>query len=502
MSKSQKFSAEVTQDEDFPRWYKDTITKGELLDYHDINGCYALRPNAMVMWNVVKEHFTRKIEQIGVREAYFPLLVSKQALEKEKEHIADFAPEVAWITECGGKKLENPVAIRPTSETIIYPYFAKWIHSHRDLPMKVNQWCNVLRWETTQTMPFIRGREILWQEGHTAHLLNEEADREVYHILELYAEVYEHLLAVPVIRGKKSRKETFAGAEYTTTVEAFIPATGKGVQGATSHSLGTNFSRMFDIKVEDPKNPGNFVYAYQNSWGLTTRSLGVCILTHSDNHGLVLPPNIAPVQVVVVVCGVVKSVGEEEKKQLFEAAVEIEKELEAAKIRVKSDLTQNTTPGQKFNHWEVRGVPLRIEIGPKDMKKKEASVVWRSDRTRKSIPLEGITEMVRKELATIQSTMYHKARTLRDAALVSVSGIEELMSALKSKKMAYAQWCGEEKCEESIKARTTEKDEEGKVVAVGAKTLCIPFHAPVPVEGSCIGCAEKSSCIGLFGRCY
>ncbi|KAI5192002.1 bifunctional glutamyl/prolyl-tRNA synthetase [Nematocida sp. AWRm77] len=499
----QKFAIEAAQEENISKWYKDTITKGELLEYHDINGCYVLRPNGYFVWNTIKEYFTKRIAELNVQEAYFPMLVTKSALEKEKDHLENFAPEVAWITMCGDKALEHPVAIRPTSEAIIYPYFAKWIQSYRDLPLKINQWCNVLRWETTQTMPFVRGREFLWQEGHTAHLDRADADKEVHQILEMYADVYEQLLAVPVVRGRKSKRETFAGADYTTTVEAFVPRTGRGIQAATSHSLGINFAKMFEVSVEDPKATGERLFVHQNSWGLSTRSLGVCILTHADERGLVFPPKVAPVQAVIVTCGITKNTSEEEKEGIISAAQGIQEVLQKAGVRVKADLSTNTTPGHKFNYWEVRGVPLRIELGPKDLKKNEVSLVWRSEKTRKNVGIESVEESIKSELDLIQKSMYYKAKVQRDAAMTAPETVEEFTAAVHGKKMAHIQWCGREECEESIKARTTKKDKDGTTTA-GAKSLCIPFSAPISIntEKTCFACSEAPTCIGLFGRSY
>ncbi|KAH9385458.1 bifunctional glutamyl/prolyl-tRNA synthetase [Nematocida major] len=501
MSKTQKFSIESSREKEFPKWFKEIITKSEILDYHDINGCYVLRPNGFFIWNTIKTHFTQEIEKLGVKEAYFPMLVSKASLEKEKDHLENFAPEVAWITECGGKPLENPVAIRPTSEAIMYPYFSKWIQSYRDLPLKLNQWCNVLRWETTQTMPFVRGREFLWQEGHTAHLKREDADKEVFEILELYAGVYRDLLAVPVIKGTKSKKETFAGADYTTTVEVFVPSTGKGIQAATSHSLGTNFSTMFNITVEDPNVPGSFMPVFQNSWGLSTRSIGVSILVHSDERGVVIPPRVAPIQVVIVPCGLAKSAPEEDKKKVLEEAEGLEKALKACGMRVHADLAQNVTPGHKFNHWEVRGVPLRIEVGPKDMKSGQVCLAWRIDKTKKTVPREGIEEAVKSELDSIHETMYHTAKMLQDSCTQRGETLEDLASGLRSGKMSTMVWCGAEECENKIKKATEERDAHGVVTATGAKSLCIPFGEEKPT-GPCSMCSNDATCIGLFGRCY
>lgn len=503
MSKAQKFSIEARKEEDFPTWYRETLTKGEILDYHDISGCYVLRPNGFFVWKKIREDFDERIAAMGVEEAYFPMLVSKDALEKEKQHVDNFSPEVAWITECGGKRLELPVAIRPTSETIIYPYFAKWIQSYRDLPMKVNQWCNVLRWETTQTTPFIRSREFLWQEGHTAHFSKEDADKEVLEILDHYAEVYEELLAVPVIKGRKSKKETFAGADYTTTVEAFIPATGRGIQAATSHSLGTNFSRMFKVLVEDPQEPGQHVPVFQNSWGLSTRSIGICIMVHSDDRGLVLPPMVAPVQAVVIPCGITKSTTDAEKAALESYVCEVERALRDDGVRAKLDSSTNVSPGHKFNHWEVRGVPLRIEIGPKDMKDGSVTAVWRHSGERKTLEVEAVGSKVRKELGRIQQEMFARARAARDARMAHVESMEGVLAELVEKRLVMFSWCATEECEDGIKLRTTVKDADGAVVAMGAKSLCIPFDTQGFKQApNCLHCGEPSTCIGIFGRSY
>ena len=288
----------VSIDEDFGAWYSQVVVAGELIEYYDISGCFILRPWAYAMWEVIKDFFDAEIKKKRVENCYFPLFVSEARLEAEKDHIEDFAPEVAWVTRSGQSDLDVPIAVRPTSETVMYPVFAKWIKSHRDLPMKLNQWCNVVRWEFKHPTPFIRSREFLWQEGHTAFTNKAEADAEVREILELYRRVYEELLAVPVIPGVKSEKEKFAGGLYTTTVEAFVPATGRGIQGATSHCLGQNFAKMFHIEYENKSGGRSMVW--QNSWGCTTRTIGVAIMVHGDDKGLVLPPRIAPTQVVVI----------------------------------------------------------------------------------------------------------------------------------------------------------------------------------------------------------
>lgn len=350
-------SLEVKKGDDFALWYQQLVTRSDLIEYYDISGCYILRPYAYRMWEMIQQFFDAEIKKLGVQNAYFPLFISKSALTREKDHVEGFAPEVAWVTRAGDTELEEEIAVRPTSETIMYPAYAKWIRSHRDLPLRLNQWCSVVRWEFSNPTPFIRSREFLWQEGHTAFAKKAEADEEVLQILELYRRVYEEMLAVPVIKGRKTEREKFAGGDYTTTVEAFIPATGRGIQGATSHHLGQNFSKMFEIYFSDENHSRQLVF--QNSWGLTTRTLGVMIMVHSDDKGLVLPPRMAPHQVVIVPI----FYNDKEKEAIYQRAREIREELTTAGIRVHFDDRDNYNPGWKFNDWELRGVPLRLELG-------------------------------------------------------------------------------------------------------------------------------------------
>lgn len=319
------------KEEDFPNWYTQTITLSEMIDYSDISGCYILRPWSYSIWEAIQKWFDDEIKKLGVQNTYFPLFVSERALNTEKDHVEGFAPEVAWVTKSGTSDLAEPIAIRPTSETIMYPFFAKWIRSHRDLPLEINQWCNVVRWEFKDATPFLRSREFLWQEGHTAHATYDEAQARVLSILDLYEQVYEHLLAVPVIKGVKTEMEKFAGGHATTTVEAYINGSGRAIQGATSHNLGQNFGKMFKINFEDDK--GDKAIPWQTSWGLTTRAIGVAVMVHGDNKGLVLPPRVAPLQVVVLPI-VGKGV---ETKDLVKYAEDIKYELKKKGIRADVD---------------------------------------------------------------------------------------------------------------------------------------------------------------------
>ena len=339
---------------EFSAWYQQVLTKGDMLEYYDVSGCYIMKPLSYYVWECVQGWFDREIKKLGVENAYFPMFVSSKVLEREKDHIEGFAPEVAWVTKAGQSDLEEPIAIRPTSETVMYPYYAKWIRSHRDLPLKLNQWNSVVRWEFKHPQPFLRTREFLWQEGHTAHISESEAMKEVYQILNLYRRVYEDLLAVPVIMGTKSENEKFAGGLRTTTVEGFIPTTGRGVQAGTSHCLGQNFSKMFNIAVDNPAAPDEKLFVWQNSWGLSTRTIGVMVMTHGDDKGLVLPPRVAQTQIAIVPCGVTVATTPEVRAGIEDGCVKIGKILQEADYRVKVDLRDAYTPGYKFNHWELR----------------------------------------------------------------------------------------------------------------------------------------------------
>ena len=346
------------------------IHKSEMIEFYDISGCYILRPWSFSLWEAITEFFDGRIKKMGVKNCYFPMFVSEAKLNAEKDHVEGFAPEVAWVTRSGDGELEQPIAIRPTSETIMYPAYACWIRSHRDLPLLLNQWCSVVRWEFKHPTPFLRTREFLWQEGHTAHGSYEEADKMVMDILGHYKAIYEELLAVPVIKGYKTEKEKFAGGFRTTTVEAYVPATGRAIQGATSHNLGKNFGKMFKIEYEDKQ--GQKQIPWQTSWGFTTRSIGVMVMVHSDDTGLVLPPRVAPIQVVIVPI-VMSGMNLD---TLSGAASDLASQLRASGVRVELDDRDNYNPGWKYNYWELKGVPLRLELGPKDLEKRQVRSPW------------------------------------------------------------------------------------------------------------------------------
>ncbi|CAE8643880.1 unnamed protein product [Polarella glacialis] len=454
---------------------------------------------------------------MGVDNCYFPMFIPKCYMDKESEHLADFAPELAMVTKIGDRDIDEPVAIRPTSETAMYAAFSNWVQSHRDLPVKCNQWCSVVRWEVKQTTPFLRTREFLWQEGHTAYADKAGAEKEVLQILELYARVYEDLLAVPVVRGTKTKAETFPGADYTMTVENFIPATGRAIQGATSHHLGQNFSKMFDITFQDPADPTGkkMEFAFQNSWGMTQRTIGVMIMVHGDDRGLVLPPRIAGIQVVIVPVGIKASSTDEEKAELATVCMEHYMALSQAGLRVKLDDDTTNSPGWRFNHWEMKGVPLRIELGPMDLKKGEFVMAKRNvvdPKAGKSTgKLATLVAEVKQTLEDIHSEMYQKALDERAPRLVSVDEWKDFSPQLNQGRLVLVPFCGEPDCEEVIKNMTKEEaqgDEEVEGgLRMGAKSLCVPheekYNLKCPTK--CINPACKCTTVKkrvLFGRSY
>eukprot|EP00743_Colponemidia_sp_Colp-15_P000539 GILK01000606.1.p1 GENE.GILK01000606.1~~GILK01000606.1.p1 ORF type:complete len:679 (+),score=147.19 GILK01000606.1:205-2037(+) len=482
---------------EFADWYTQVITRSEMIEYYDISGCYILRPWSYTIWEKIQGFFDAEIKKLGVENAYFPLFVSQHRLETEKDHVEGFAPEVAWVTKSGQSDLAEPIAIRPTSETIMYPAYANWIRSHRDLPLKLNQWSNVVRWEFKHPTPFIRTREFLWQEGHTVFATKAEADVEVRQILALYRRVYEDLLAVPVIEGVKSEKEKFAGGLYTTTVEAFVPATGRGIQGATSHCLGQNFAKMFHIEFEDDK--GEKQLAWQNSWGLTTRTIGVMVMVHGDDKGLVLPPRVAPIQLVLVPI----PFKDESPADLIAKGDEICNQLKAAGIRVKLDDRLNYTPGWKYNHWEMKGVPLRAELGPKDIKNRSVRLVRRDNGQKVDVAWDQLTETVLSLCQTIQSDMLERARTVRNGCNAEVDNWNDFMPALNQKKTVLTPWCERTDCEEDVKNKSAAYVDESITLSGSAKTLCLPFERAAPAENSCcFNCGQKATKFALWGRSY
>lgn len=503
-----RLGLEAKKEENLSDWFSQVITKSEMIEYYDVSGCYILRPWSYSIWERIRDFFDSEIKKLGVENVYFPMFVSQSALEKEKTHIADFAPEVAWVTKSGQSELAEPIAIRPTSETVMYPAYAKWIKSHRDLPLKLNQWNNVVRWEFKHPQPFLRTREFLWQEGHSAFATYDEAVEEVYTILDLYRQVYTDLLAIPVIKGKKTEKEKFAGGDFTTTVEIYISASGRGIQGATSHHLGQNFSKMFDIVFEDPdptKQDKRFVY--QNSWGLTTRTVGVMTMVHGDNQGLVLPPRVASIQAIIVPCGLTVNLPEDEKTKLLDKCKQLEQRLKAAGVRAKGDYRDNYSPGWKFNHWELKGVPLRIEVGPRDLKSEQAVMVRRDTGEKRVIKQAGIEKEIPETLERIHSDMYKRAKDDLDSNLAVAHTWTEFNAMLDKQKIIQAPFCGDGTCEGKIKKDSArDQDLEPGAPSMGAKSLCIPFDQPLEITADtkcvCPGCDQTPKCYTLFGRSY
>ncbi|CAG9764840.1 unnamed protein product [Ceutorhynchus assimilis] len=506
LKKQTRLGLEAKKEESLSDWYSQVITKGEMIEYYDVSGCYILRPWSFAIWEAIKDWLDKEIKSLGVQNCYFPIFVSKSVLEKEKDHIADFAPEVAWVTKSGDSDLAEPIAVRPTSETVMYPAYAKWIQSYRDLPIKLNQWNNVVRWEFKHPQPFLRTREFLWQEGHTAFADKDEADIEVKTILELYAHIYEKLLAIPVVRGRKTEKEKFAGGDYTLTVEAFVSASGRGIQGATSHHLGQNFSKMFDVIYEDPETQQK-KYVFQNSWGITTRTIGVMIMVHADNQGLVLPPQVACIQAVLVPCGITASLTEDGKKKLQESCDSLEKDLKQAGVRASGDYRDNYSPGWKFNHWELKGVPIRIELGPKDIEKNQFVAVRRDTGEKITLPRAQAVAKIQELLQDIHDNMYKKALNDLETHKVLLTDWSLFAKNLDQKKIILAPFCGNVDCEDKIKADSVrEEDAEPGAPSMGAKALCIPLTQPAEIKSSdkCIhpACTRAPKYYTLFGRSY
>ncbi|CEM27581.1 unnamed protein product [Vitrella brassicaformis CCMP3155] len=551
----------ATKDGNYPEWFQQVCRGAELIEYTDVSGCYVIRARATYVWKRVQRFFTDLIEEKGVVEELYPMFVSSAALHKEAHHLEGFAPEVAWLGSTGpepfdpekpdgkGKPLKECIALRPTSETIMYPQWAKWVRSHRDLPIKINQWCNVVRWEFKQPTPFIRTREFYWQEGHTAHATDKEAEDWMWMILDFYRRVYEELLAVPVVPGVKSEGEKFPGGKITSTVEAYMP-NGRAVQAATSHHLGDNFSKIYEI-VFDAADGVTRSFVHQTSWGLTTRSVGVAVMVHSDDKGLVLPPKVAMGQVVLIPIPYQSKSGEnpaeaaKRNEEIRDKCERLAAELKRAdyfegdsnkywKIRAYADTRQDKTPGWKYNEWELKGVPVRIELGPKDYDKQEVVLVRRDTGEKiKGVKWTDLTARVPALLREIQDNLFVQAKKKLDDAIVKVTKWEEVTPALNQRKIVLAPWCQEEETEDEIKKRTTEEaaqtlaneqatqpaaaaaaaagegEEEYAAPALtgAAKPLCIltdddPRRPPLTEDTKCFLTGKAARCWALFGRSY
>lgn len=478
--KQREFVTHITpREEDFSQWYTDVILKADLVDYAPVKGCMVIKPYGYAIWENIQKELDERFRATGHKNAYFPLFIPESLLRKEAEHVEGFAPEVAWVTRGGSEELTEPLVVRPTSETIICAMYSKWIQSYRDLPILLNQWCNVVRWEKS-TRPFLRTSEFLWQEGHTVHATEEEAEEETLRMLGIYKEFAENVLAIPVVVGRKSEKEKFAGALRTYTMEAMMQD-GKALQAGTSHNLGQHFARVFDIQFLD--KDGQLKYAWQTSWGVSTRLIGAIIMVHGDERGLVLPPKVAPVQVIVIPIAM-------HKEGVLDKAREVYKTIADAGIRVEIDDRDTQTPGWKFNEWELKGVPIRLEIGPKDIEKNQVVLVRRDSFEKVPVPIDGVVQVINDMLSDIHKGIYQKALKMREDFTHVAHNFDEFREILDEKKgFIKAMWCGERECEDNIKAQT------------GATTRCIPFEQE-HIDDSCVYCGRPAKHMVYFARAY
>ena len=483
MVKKEDVGITVTKKGDFSEWYTQVVLKAKLADYAPVKGLIVLRPDGYSIWESLKSTFDKKFSRNGIRNGFLPILIPESLLGKEQKHFAGFNPEVFWVTQSGTNKIGDRLALRPTSETLAYTLYSKWIQSWRDLPLKINFWNTALRAEIKATKPFLRTSEFLWQEGHTVHATKEEAESEVALILDIYKDTIEEELAIPVTVGRKSEKEKFVGAVYTTTIESVMPD-GKALQMGTSHFLGQNFSKPFEVKFADKDNVEHF--AWQTSWGVSWRLIGAMIMTHGDDKGLVLPPKVAPTQTVIV--PIYKKDGE--KDVILSKVKEIRDRLETIGIRVHVDDREGLSPGYKFNDWEMKGVPLRIEIGPKDLEKQSVIIAKRYNLEKQSLKFSEIEE-IPAILDVIQADMLKRTKMQADENTFDVSDYEDFKSRINNGRTGFfnSPWCGRQECEEKIKEET------------GAEIRVIPFGSK-STTGKCIYCQEQSVSIPIFARGY
>ena len=472
----------VKKSEDFSEWYTQTVIKSELVDYAPVKGLIVLRPDGYSIWESIKSSLDKKFAATGHRNGFLPTLIPESLLTKEKDHFAGFNPEVFWVTKSGEGELGDRLALRPTSETLAYTLFSKWIRSWRDLPLKINFWNTALRAEIKATKPFLRTSEFLWQEGHTVHTNSDEAQKEVTDILELYKKTVEEELAIPVITGKKSEKEKFVGAVYTFTMESLMPD-GKALQMGTSHFLGQNFSKPFEVKFADKENVES--YAWQTSWGVSWRLIGGMIMVHGDDKGLVLPPRVAPIQVVVIPI----YYSDEDKEKIEKVSKEIEEKLKNAEIRVQVDNREELKPGFKFNEWEMKGIPLRIEIGPKDLEKNQVTFARRHNRQKDDQTITGLVERVVSELDKIHDDMFSDAKKILEDRTIEVETYDDFKMELEKGRLIKAPICDNPKCEEEIKEETSA---DVRVITSDSNDT----------SSKCIKCSDQSTSRPLFARGY
>ena len=478
MAEKKLVEAITSMEEDFAQWYTDVVKKAELVDYTSVKGCMVIKPAGYAIWELIQKQLDDRFKATGVENVYLPMFIPESLLQKEKDHVEGFAPEVAWVTHGGLNPLQERLCVRPTSETLFCDFYSNDIHSYRDLPKVYNQWCSVVRWEK-ETRPFLRSREFLWQEGHTAHATAEEAEERTIQMLNVYADFCEEVLAMPVVRGRKTDKEKFAGAEATYTIEALMHD-GKALQSGTSHNFGDGFAKAFGIQYTSKDN--KLEYVHQTSWGMTTRLIGAIIMVHGDNSGLVLPPLVAPTQVMIVPIM-------QKKEGVLEKAAELKELLAATGCRVKVD-DSDKSPGWKFSEQEMRGIPLRIEIGPKDIEANKCVIVRRDNREKIEVSLDELAGKVTELLETIQKDMLVRAREHRDEHTYVATTMDELEKILnETPGFVKAMWCEDQSCEDLIKEKYS------------ATSRCMPF-AQEELSDKCVCCGKPAKKMVYWGRAY
>lgn len=479
MKDNKEFVKDITNiDEDFARWYTDIVLKADLADYTETKGFIAIKPYGYAIWENIQKYADNKFKEAEVENVSMPVLIPESLLQKEKDHVEGFAPEVAIVTKAGSKELEENLIIRPTSETMFSSLYSKWVNSWRDLPMVYNQWCNVIRWEK-ETRPFLRSREFLWQEGHTVHETEKEARERTLQMLKVYQDVAENLLALPVLKGRKTEKEKFSGAEETYTIETLMHD-GRALQAGTSHYFGQNFSKPFNISFQNRE--GKEEFAYQTSWGISTRFIGAIIMAHGDDRGLKLPPKVAPIQAVIVPIA-------SHKEGVIEKANELYKKLNT-KYRMHIDLREQYSPGYKFNDWEMRGVPVRIELGPRDIENNKCIVVRRDTAEKIEVNIDEINIKLKEILEEIQKNMFNICEKRTKQKTSKATNMEEFEKIINDNQgYIKTMWCGDVKCEEIIKEKT------------GAHSRCIPFEQE-HIADTCVVCGKKADTMVMWGRQY
>jgi len=471
----------VKKSENFSEWYTQVVRKSDFADYSIVSGCIVFKPDSYFIWEIVQKETDGEFKKIGIKNVYFPMFIPEKLLVKETEHLKGFSPEVAWVTQSGNTKLEERLAIRPTSETIMYDSYSKWIRSWRDLPLRLNQWNNVVRWEFKHPVPLLRSREFLWNEGHTVFATKKEAEAECDQIIEIYRKITEDFMALPCVIGRKTELEKFPGAEYSIALEFMLP-NGKAVQGPDFHHDGQKFSKAFNIKFLN-KN-GKEEYAWQNTFAITTRMLGVMVAVHGDNRGLILPPRLASVQIVII-----PILYEKNREKILKKAEELKKKLKDYRIEV--DSREEFTAGWKFNHWELRGVPIRIEIGPKDIEKNQVVLVRRDTLEKIVVKTVNLEKEIKKMFDDIHMNLYKKAKKILEESIIKANNWEDFMKGVKNNKMVLAPFCLDTKCEEEIKNETE-----------GVKAITIPFDQPKETKGKCLHCGKVAQKLVYFGRSY